>query len=163
MGNGVLNLGGDEPSPLSDNQKYGVPFESDLGITTAADLGILFNATEPGGDSINIVDLTLKFYLNGSLLGAIDGQQNFPSTFPGNGVAGFVFTVDAAQQAMVNSWLSQGNIQLALESTLTDSAGGPDSFRMVNLNSATPIPEPATITILGAGLLLGVRRLRRRH
>jgi hypothetical protein len=163
MGNGVLNLGGDEPSPLSDNQKYGVPFESDLGITTAADLGILFNATEPGGDSINIADLTLKFYLNGILLGAIDGQQNFPSTFPGNGVAGFVFTVDADQQAIVNSWLSQGNIQFALESTLTDSAGGPDTFRIVNLNSVTPIPEPATMMLLASGLLLGVRRLRRRH
>lgn len=164
LGNGVVNAGGDEPPPLSDNQKYGAPFASDRGIVSAADIGILFNATEPSGDEITVQDLTLKFYLNGNLLGAIDGQQSFASTFPGNGVAGFVFRVDALQQAMVNSWLSQGNVRFALESTLTGNSGGPESFRIVNLNAGpTPIPEPATMTLFGSGLLLCVRRLRRRH
>jgi len=35
------------------------------------------------------MDLTLKFYApDGTLLGAIDGQQNFAIINPGNGVAG---------------------------------------------------------------------------
>ena len=34
MGNLVVNAGGDEPSPLDDNQKYGAPLESDRGITS---------------------------------------------------------------------------------------------------------------------------------
>src|SRR6476620_7039960 len=92
--NGVVNVGGDEPSPTTDNQKYGAPFASDRGITTASDIGILFNATEPGGDEITVSDLTLKFYRNNTLIGSIDGQQTFTSTNPGNGVAGFVFRVD---------------------------------------------------------------------
>src|SRR6476646_3619930 len=131
--NGVINVGGDEPSPTTDNQKYGAPFASDRGITTASDIGILFNATEPGGDEITVSDLTLKFYRNSTLVGSIDGQQTFTSSNPGNGVAGFVFRVDEAQRAYVNGLLALGNIQFALESTLTNSSGGPESFRIVNL------------------------------
>ena len=167
MGNGVVNAGGDEVNPLSDNQKFGIPFESDRGITTAQDIGILFNATEPGGDGVNITDLTLKFYLNGILIGSIDGQQNFATTNPGNGVAGFVFRVDQLQTPYVNGLLSQGNIQFALESTMTGTAGGPESFRIVNLNGpeATPtgtVPEPTSLLLFGLAALGLGRRHRRR-
>ena len=165
MANGVTNTGGDEPSPLADNQKYGTPSETERGIAGANDIGILFNATEPGGNAITVTDLTLKFFNAGTFLGAIDtlGPVTFPDTFAGNGVAGFVFRVDAAQQATVQGWLNQGDIRFALESTLTGSSGGPESFRLISLGTPTPapIPEPASLLLLGSGLLAGVRRLRR--
>ena len=169
MGNGVVNVGGDEPSPLTDNQKFGAPFASDRGITTASDIGILFNATEPGGDDIAITDLTLKFYLNGVVVGSIDGQQNFASTDPGNGVAGFVFKVDAAQIPYVNGLLALGNIQFALESTLTGSSGGPESYRIVYLGGGAgnsgggglTIPEPASLALFGFAALVCAKRARR--
>jgi hypothetical protein len=135
------------------NQKYGAPLESDRGITSAADIGILFNATEPGGDAINVTDLTLKFYLGDTLIGSIDGSQNFADSNPGNGVAGFVFTVDAAQTGYVNGLLSQGDIRLALESTLTGSSGGPESFRIVNLNGVEVDPR-ANVPDAGSSLLM---------
>jgi hypothetical protein len=163
MGNLVVNVGGDEPSPLDDNQKYGAPLESDRGITSAADIGILFNATEPSGDPINVVDLTLKFYLDDTLIGSIDGSQNFENSNPGNGVAGFVFIVDEAQTAYVNGLLAQGDIRFALESTLTGSSGGPDSFRIVNLNAPASVPDGgSTLLFLGAALtgLGAVRRFK---
>jgi hypothetical protein len=75
LSNGVSNLSGTTnlPSPLFDDQKYGVPTAGSLGITSANMIGILFNATEPGGDTINVIDLTLKFYApTGIFLGAID-------------------------------------------------------------------------------------------
>lgn len=50
------------PNPLADNQTYGVPTAGSLGITTASQIGVLFNATEPSSDSINVLDVTLKFY-----------------------------------------------------------------------------------------------------
>jgi hypothetical protein len=164
--NGVINIGGDEPSPTTDNQKYGAPFASDRGITTARDIGVLFNATEPGGDAITVSDLTLKFYLGGSLIGSIDGQQTFNSTNPGNGVAGFVFTVDPAQTPYVNGLLARGNIQFALESTLTNSSGGPESFRIFSLGQGvggggSTVPEPVSLVLFGIGALAVGRRSRR--
>ncbi|MES2831831.1 MAG: PEP-CTERM sorting domain-containing protein [Pseudomonadota bacterium] len=167
LGNGISTLSGtaDMADPLADNQKYGIPTIGSLGITSANQIGILFNATEPGGDSINVVDLTLKFYTSaGTFLGAIDGQQDFRGTNPGNGVAGFTFVVDSAQQSFVNGLLGVGGAgtTLVLEATLADFAGGPDSFLIYNTNNTggpgtggpgTSVPEPGTVALLGMGLL----------
>jgi hypothetical protein len=108
MSNGVATTAGTAamPNPLADDQKYGTPTAGSLGITSASQIGVLFNATEPAGDSVNVLDVTLKFYTSGgTFLGAIDGQQPFASSNAGNGVAGFTFVVDQAQQAQVNTSL----------------------------------------------------------
>lgn len=187
QGNGVTTVSGTAamPSPLADDQKYGIPTTGSLGITSASQIGVLFNATEPGGDSINVTDLTLKFYgATGNLLGAIDGQQNFGSSEPGNGVAGFVFVVDNAQQSFVNGLLAQGgaDIRMALEASLADFAGGPETFLIFNRGTAgggggtggtggtgggggpagNAVPEPGTVAMLGLGLL-GLAAARRRR
>lgn len=171
MGNGVSNTNdtGDMPPPLADNQKYGNPTLVSLGWTSASNIGILFNATEPAGNSIDVADITLSFYnaTTGSLLGAIDGQQNFPTSFAGNGVAGFVFTVDQAQQAYLNNLIfngasNLGDIRIGLGATLIGAAGGPDTFTAVNLSQSGAVPEPGTwaMMLIGFGAL-GVS-LRRR-
>ncbi|MDQ6628126.1 MAG: PEP-CTERM sorting domain-containing protein [Pseudomonadota bacterium] len=169
MGNGVSTVAGTAslPSPRVDDQKYGIPTIGSLGITTASQIGILFNATEPGGDSANVIDLTLKFYSStGGFLGAIDGQQNFLSTFPGNGVAGFVFKVDALQQSFVNGLILAGGsgTTLALEASIADATGGPESFTVINLGPVNPVPEPETYALMLAGLgALGYVARRRRQ
>jgi hypothetical protein len=158
-GNNVSNLNGTDTmeSPFKDNQKYGIPTIGSLGITSASQIGVLFNATEEGGDSVNVLDVTLKFYKSGGeFLGAIDGQQNFSSSEPGNGVAGFTFVVDAAQQGYVNSLLTLGGTgtKLALEATIGSFGGGPESFLIFNTNGpGVVVPEPATAALLGLGLL----------
>jgi hypothetical protein len=173
MGNGLSNLNGTTsmPSPLKDDLKYGNPTVSELGFTSAADIGVLFNATEPAGNSINVADITLSFYntLSGNLLAAIDGQQNFLDSFAGNGVAGFVFMVDQDQQTYLNNLIFNGtnnlsNTRIGLGATLVGAAGGPDSFAVVNLSQPGGVPEPATwaMMLLGMGGLGAALRQRRR-
>lgn len=161
--NGVTNASGnaDLVNPLKDDQKYGIPTTGSLGITSANQIGILFNAVESSGNGVNVTDLTLKFYgVNGNLLGAIDGQQNFAGTETGNGSAGYVFIVDTAEESFVNGLLALGgaSTRLALESSITNVSGGPESYAIFNKNKGVVppsgnAPEPGTIAIFGLGLL----------
>ena len=168
--NGITNASGTAsmPNPLVDDNKYGAPTIGSLGITSASQIGVLFNATEPGGDSIDVLDVTLKFYTSGgTFLGAIDGSQSFRESFPGNGVAGFTFRVSADEQSFVNGLIAAGGAgtTLALEATLGNFAGGPETFLIYNLGSApvAAIPEPQTYALLLAGLgVIGMVSRRRR-
>lgn len=174
LGNAVIPVGGDEPNPHADNDKYGDPTLGSLGILGASDIGILFNATEPGGDAIDVVDITMGIYSStGTLLASIDGEQSFASTDPGNGSAGFVFKVDAIQQPLLDAAIftpgNFGGYYLALQATLTGADGGPDTFRIVNLgaqectgNCIQQVPEPSTLALLGI-TMVGLTLRRTRH
>lgn len=178
-GNGITNVGGDEVNPQADNQKFGIPTLGELGFQDASDIGLLFNAIEPGGaakNNVNVNDVTLKFLdSNGGLLAAIDGQQNFPTTETGNGRAGAVFVVDAEQQAFLNSTIfglsDFSSIRIALESTISAAQAGPESFSAINLGRSggstgggstggTPVPAPAG---LGLFALAAIGVMARRH
>jgi hypothetical protein len=172
MGNGITNVGGDEVNPQTDNQKFGIPTLGELGFQDASDIGLLFNAIEPGGaakNDVNVNDVTLKFYdSNGRLIDAIDGSQYFATTETGNGRAGSVFVVDAEQQLRLNSTVFSlpnfSDIRIALESTISAAQAGPESFSAVNLGRSssggstggTPVPAPAGLglfAIAAAGLM----------
>src|SRR4051794_14947196 len=138
MSNGIADAGGDEPNPRDINQKFNLPTFGSLGITSASDVAVLFNATEPGGGSANLTNLTFTvFSSTGTRLFSIDGAFDFPTTVPGNGSAGFVFTVDPQQQALLAPFIAPGNI-IGLGATLTDIFGGPESFRVLNISAAAP-------------------------
>jgi hypothetical protein len=169
--NGYVTSLHDETPPPTDNQKFGIPTAASLGITTASQIGILFNVTDPGSASgVTLNDLTLKFYNSaGTLLGSIDNQFNgdfFSASDIGNGSAGFIFDIAPDEYAYVNAILGSGTVYMALEATVTGVHGGPESFAIVNL-SAPPgaVPEPATwaMMLLGfGGMGFAMRRSRKR-
>lgn len=165
QGNGFTNFGGDEVNPLRDQHKYGIPTVGETGWKDASDIALIFNATQPAGGPIEINDITLKFYdNNGTLVAAIDGGHYLESTFAGNGVAGFTFVVDEEQQAWLNSTVfglpGFGDLRIALETTNTGAAGGPESWWAYNLDRSggststggTPIPAPAGLWLFAIGL-----------
>jgi hypothetical protein len=121
----------------------------------------------PSSVRANLTDLTLKFYRTSggttTLIGWIDGNQDFPSTIPGNGQAGFAFVVSPDEYAYVNGLLGQGNISLALESTATDAGGGPESFFIRNGATVTAVPEHASLVLLGSGLGAVVRMAKKKN
>ena len=178
QGNGVTNEGGDEVNPAREGNKYDTPTIGELGFNGAEDIGLIFNATDPAGNSIIIDDVTLKFYLGDALIAAIDGSMTFDATEAGNGVAGFLLSVDEEQQAYLNSTVfclgNFGDVRLALETTISGAAGGPESFYATNLNrtptstgstgstGGTPVPAPAGLGLFALGALGLLARRRRR-
>jgi hypothetical protein len=98
------NTGGDEQAI---NNSFSA---ASLGLTDFNNLRIIFNASEPGGNGINLDNLALSLWnpADGSLIDAknLPAGVTFPTTNPGVGNAGFGFKLDSAQAALENSLLA---------------------------------------------------------
>ncbi|HUQ91908.1 MAG TPA: PEP-CTERM sorting domain-containing protein [Bryobacteraceae bacterium] len=151
------------PPVLGTNQNNVATLGS-LGITSLTDLVLIFNAIEPQNDTggINLVDATIKFYSStGTLLGSVDGNQNFTGTLSGNGNFGFAFQIDSAQRAALTAAFgstSLSSIIIAMEGIVSNASGGADSFFVRSATGTVPdvpVPEPGSILLLSGGLALG--------
>lgn len=150
----------------------------DVGVTSASDIRIIFNASEPAGGAVNLDNLVLNIYEpDGDLVftsGAFVGLT-LPDTEPGTGKSGFGFMLDLTQAAAANPFVLAAN-RIGLEATASDAQGGLETFfilRGPNVPPCVPtpevpcgpqeIPEPGTLALLGIGLIgAGVLGRRRR-
>jgi hypothetical protein len=140
----------------------------DLGVTSASSLRVVFNALEPGSEanSVTLADLVLNIYSpTGTVLftsGAFT-PVTFNDTLTGAGNSGFVFGLDAAQQAAAAAAFGTGFesnvVGLSATAGCNDASpagcqgatGGFETFFVAN--SLTPaIPEPSTYALILAGL-----------
>lgn len=151
-----------------------------LGITSAADLRVVFNAVEPGGaqSGITLQDLVLTVYSpTGTALftsGAFT-PITFPDTFNGAGNSGFVFKLEGSDLAAASAAFGAGSagnlVGLSAAAGCAAGAaagcqaatGGFETFFVANAATVAPVPEASTaaMMLLGLGAVGAVVRRRK--
>lgn len=146
---------------------------SETGVTNAANFGIVFNAVEPAGGPITINGLTATFYAaDGSVLytatTAAGATFPFASTNTGQGNSGFLFVLNAQQQAAATAagaFTNLATTRIGLGATLSGASAGNETFFVANTGApSTTVPEPSTYALMAAGLagVFGFARRRNR-
>lgn len=133
---------------------------AELGLSSSADLRVVFNAAEPASNAITLTDLVLYIFSAGGTQlfqsGAFTPVQ-FNSTEVGTGSSGFVFGLDAADIISAASAFTTASNRVGLLASATDATGGQETFFIALAgNPGGPgnnVPEPSTTAILGLGLL----------
>lgn len=144
----------------------------DLGVGSASELRVVFNANEPGAvdkAGITLENLVLRVYdAAGATVFTSSAftPVSFADTFTGVGNSGFVFGFDAADLALAQSSIFSGdfaNYRLGLTASASGAQGGPDTF-FIAPSVTAPIPEPQTYALMLAGLgVMGFLGRRRRQ
>jgi hypothetical protein len=145
------------------------------GITKASQIAIVFNADEPSGNSITLTGLQMSVFNGDSDIfdAHLAGSVTFATTYTGVGKQGFVFRLDTAQAAALQTLLDAlnpgtlANLRLGLSASASAATGGPETFNVATITSEvttlTATPEPGTLlfvitAVTGLSFLVWRRR-----
>ena len=150
---------------------------TEIGIGRASDLGVLLNINEQGNArntpiTVNMLLLT-AYDQNGNAVWSADLINGNPVTLNqfrrgiGANSDYFLFGLDREAAARLQVAMDQdSNLRLGLEAALTNVDGGPERFLYGARTGANPVPEPATMVLLGtgiAGIAAAVRKRRKQE
>lgn len=138
---------------------------AEAGITSASEFRLILNINEPD-DLLTVTRLEAYFYRpDGSLLhtAAYAGAQRvFDEAGSGAGGSGQVFGLSSTEEALIQAAFSS-NIRVGLGAFHANEGGGFDTYYIARGAGAEPIPEPATILLLGTGLVGVAAKVRRQY
>ena len=139
------------------------------GITSAGELRIYMDVEDPDNDLI-LHELTLTAYgsngailFQGSFTPTPASGQYFAELAGGQGHGDYVFGLTSDQAAALQAaYASDPNLRLGLFARTSDDTGSFTNFKL-GQGPAEPIPEPATMFLLGTGLAGVAAKMRKRR
>ena len=147
--------------------QIGTPTLGTIGATSASDLRIVFNASEPAADDITLNNLVLTIYSStGTTLftSGPSGPFVFPTTFSGTGNSGFLFGLDATQAAQAQAAAfgpGFANNRIGLGASLSNATGGLETFYVGAVTQSVPVPDGGSVAMLLGMAMIGLAGVRR--